>query len=161
MPIEETVGAIAEMIQAGYVRYIGSREVGPETIRRAAGRASHRRPADRIFAHQPQPRGKIFPVLDELGIGVTAYGVLSRGLLSASQPAGTGDFRTHLPRFSGDNLDRNQQLVARLKEIADDKRHHAASAWPLPGCWPSGSASCRSWERAPGLRLLRASAHLM
>ena len=64
------------------------------------------------------PEAKIFPVLDELGIGATTYGALSRGLLSSSQPASAGDFRAYLPRFTGDNLARNQQLVARLKEIA-------------------------------------------
>ncbi len=67
------------------------------------------------------PEAKIFPVLDELGIGVTAYGVLSRGLLSASKPAAAGDIRNRLPRFNGDNLVRNQQVVARLEQIADGK----------------------------------------
>src|SRR5208283_3494634 len=64
------------------------------------------------------PEQKVFPVLDELGIGVTAYGVLSRGLLSGSKPAAAGDFRAHMPRFSGDNFARNQELVAKLNQIA-------------------------------------------
>ena len=92
VPIEETVGAIAEMVKAGYVRYIGLSEVGPETIRRAA--AVHPI-VDLQIEYSLVSRGpeaKIFPVLDELGIGVTAYGVLSRGLLSGSQPAAAGTF---------------------------------------------------------------------
>ncbi len=134
VPIEDTVGAIAEMIQAGYVRYIGLSEVGPETIRRAV--AIH--PVTDLQIEYSLvsrgPEAKIFPVLDELGIGVTAYGVLSRGLLSASQPAASNDFRIRLPRFSGDNLVRNQQLVAKLKQIADAKgitTAQLAVAWVL------------------------------
>jgi aryl-alcohol dehydrogenase-like predicted oxidoreductase len=134
VPIEDTIGAIADMIQAGYVRHIGLSEVGPETIRRAA--AVHPI-ADLQIEYSLISRGpeeKIFPLLSELGISVTAYGVLSRGLLSSSQPAATGDFRARLPRFSGDNLARNQQLVARLREIASGKgitQAQLAVAWVL------------------------------
>ena len=115
VPIEDTIGAIAEMVQAGYVRHIGLSEVGPETIRRAA--AVHPIVDLQIeYALVSRgPEAKIFPVLEELGIGVTAYAVLSRGLLSASQPAGEGDFRAHMPRFRAENLARNQQLVERLR----------------------------------------------
>lgn len=80
------------------------------------------------------PEAKIFPVLEELGIGVTAYAVLSRGLLSASQPAGEGDFRAHMPRFRAENLARNQQLVERLREIASARgitQVQLAVAWAL------------------------------
>jgi aryl-alcohol dehydrogenase-like predicted oxidoreductase len=118
VPIEETIGAIAEMIKAGYVRHIGLSEVGPETIRRAAKVHPIVDLQIEYSLISRRPEEKIFPVLDELGIGVTAYGVLSRGLLSASQPAAKGDIRNRLPRFNGDNLARNQELVARLKEIA-------------------------------------------
>ncbi len=134
VPIEETVGAIAEMIKAGYVRYIGLSEVGPETIRRAA--AVHPI-VDLQIEYSLVSRGpetKIFPLLDALGIGVTAYGVLSRGLLSASQPAAAGDIRAHLPRFKGANLNHNQQLVARLREIAEGKgitQAQLSVAWVL------------------------------
>jgi aryl-alcohol dehydrogenase-like predicted oxidoreductase len=134
VPIEDTIGAIADMIQAGYVRHIGLSEVGPETIRRAA--AVHPI-VDLQIEYSLISRGpeeKIFPLLSELGISVTAYGVLSRGLLSSSQPAATGDFRARLPRFSGDNLARNQQLVARLREIASGKgitQAQLAVAWVL------------------------------
>jgi aryl-alcohol dehydrogenase-like predicted oxidoreductase len=112
VPIEETIGAIAEMVKAGYVRHIGLSEVGPETIRRAA--AVHPI-ADLQIEYalvSRMPEVKIFPVLAELGIGATTYGALSRGLLSGSQPAPAGDFRAHLPRFTGANLERNRKLVA-------------------------------------------------
>lgn len=134
VPIEETVGAIAEMVKAGYVRAIGLSEMGPETIRRAA--AVHPI-ADLQIEYSllsRAPEEKIFPLLDELGIGVTAYGVLSRGLLSASKPAAAGDFRARLPRFTGENLRRNQELIARLKRIAEDKgvtQSQLAIAWVL------------------------------
>src|SRR5579864_5384131 len=104
VPIEDTVGAIAEMVKAGYVRYIGLSEVGPETIRRAA--AVHPI-VDLQIEYSLISRGPetaIFPVLDELGIATTAYGVLSRGLLSGSPTTGPSDLRSHLPRFTGDNL---------------------------------------------------------
>jgi aryl-alcohol dehydrogenase-like predicted oxidoreductase len=118
VPIEETVGAIADMIKAGYVRHVGLSEVGPETIRRAA--AVHPI-VDLQIEYSLISRGpeqKIFPVLDELGIGVTAYGVLSRGLLSGWRPTAQGDYRAHMPRFSGDNFVRNVELVAKLGQIA-------------------------------------------
>jgi aryl-alcohol dehydrogenase-like predicted oxidoreductase len=119
VPIEETVGAIADMIKAGYVRHVGLSEVGPETIRRAA--AIHPI-VDLQIEYSLISRGpedKIFPFLRELGIAVTAYGVLSRGLLSGSSIAGPGDIRNRFPRFAADNLAQNQQLVARLKQIAE------------------------------------------
>jgi aryl-alcohol dehydrogenase-like predicted oxidoreductase len=134
VPIEETVGAIADMVKAGYVRHIGLSEVGPETIRRAA--AVH--PIVDLQVEYSlvsrSPEAKIFPVLEEFGIAATAYGVLSRGLLSSSQPAAEGDFRSRLPRFTGDNLANNQALVSRLREIAGDKgvtQVQLAIAWVL------------------------------
>jgi aryl-alcohol dehydrogenase-like predicted oxidoreductase len=134
VPIEETIGAIAEMVKAGYVRYIGLSEVGPETIRRAAAMHPIVDLQIEYALVSRSPEAKIFPVLDELGIGATTYGALSRGLLSSSQPASAGDFRAYLPRFTGDNLARNQQLVARLKEIAAAKgitQVQLALAWVL------------------------------
>lgn len=121
VPIEDTIGAIAELIDAGYVRYIGLSEVGPETIRRAAAVHPIVNLQIEYSLISRRPEENIFPVLDELGIGVTAYGVLSRGLLSASQPAETGDIRTRFPRFKDENLAQNQQLVAKLREIAHGK----------------------------------------
>ncbi|HET6207470.1 MAG TPA: aldo/keto reductase [Terracidiphilus sp.] len=118
VPIEDTVGAIADLIKAGYVRHAGLSEVGPETIRRAA--AVHPI-VDLQIEYSLVSRGpeaKIFPVLDELGMGATAYGVLSRGLLSSSPVAGPEDFRSHFPRFQGENRAANQRIVGRLRELA-------------------------------------------
>jgi aryl-alcohol dehydrogenase-like predicted oxidoreductase len=119
VPIEDTIGAIADMIKAGYVRYIGLSEVGAETIRRAA--AVHPI-ADLQIEYSLISRGpeaKIFPALKELGIAVTAYGVLSRGLLSGSPIQGVGDIRNRFPRFAAENRARNQRLVTRLKQTAE------------------------------------------
>ena len=134
VPIEETVGAIAEMIKAGYVRHIALSEVGVDTIRRA--HAVHPI-ADLQIEYSlisRSPEESIFPALEEMGIGITAYGVLSRGLLSGSATAGKGDFRSHLPRFSGENLAANQRLVQTLQAIAAAKNCTAsqlAIAWVL------------------------------
>lgn len=132
VPIEDTIGAIADLVKAGYVRAIGLSEVGVDTIRRA--HAVH--PICDLQIEYAlvsrNPEAKIFPVLAELGIGVTAYGVLSRGLLSGSLPTGKGDFRAHLPRFSGDNLTRNQVLVNTLKTLAAEK---GASPTQLAIAW--------------------------
>jgi aryl-alcohol dehydrogenase-like predicted oxidoreductase len=134
VPIEETIGAISELVKAGYVRHIGLSEVGSQTIRRA--HAVH--PISDLQIEYSlisrNPEKEIFPVLQELGIGVTAYGVLSRGLLSGSKPAGSRDFRAYLPRFTGENLVQNQRLVEALKQIAREKEISAsqlAIAWVL------------------------------
>ena len=119
VPIEDTVGAIADMIKAGYVRHIGLSELGPETIRRAAAVHPIVDLQIEFSLISRSPQAKIFPVLSELGIAVTAYGVLSRGLLSGSSISGSGDMRNRFPRLAADNLARNQQLVARLKQIAE------------------------------------------
>ncbi|MBC7769374.1 MAG: aldo/keto reductase [Phycisphaerales bacterium] len=123
VPIEDTVGAIADLVKAGYVRHIGLSEAGAETIRRA-----HKvHPiADLQIEYAILSRGverDILPTLRELGIGVTAYGVLSRGLISESALAGgsQGGFRAHSPRFQGENLNKNLALVAALKTIATEK----------------------------------------
>jgi len=134
VPVEDTIGAIAEMIQAGYVRRIGLSEVGSATIRRA--QAVHPI-ADLQIEYSLLSRGpeeKIFPLLAELGIGVTAYGVLSRGLLSGSSTSGRGDFRAHLPRFLGENFTRNQVLVKELQSLAAERNispSQLAIAWVL------------------------------
>jgi aryl-alcohol dehydrogenase-like predicted oxidoreductase len=134
VPIEDTIGAIADLVKAGWVRAIGLSEVGPETIRRA--RAVH--PITDLQIEYSlisrSPEAKIFPLLAELGIGVTAYGVLSRGLLSGSTFGAPGDFRARLPRFSGENLARNRELVARLETLAAAKGikpTQLAIAWVL------------------------------
>jgi aryl-alcohol dehydrogenase-like predicted oxidoreductase len=122
VPIEDTVGAIKEMIEAGYVRHVGLSEVGAETIRRA--HAVH--PVNDLQIEYSLisrgVEGEILATLRELGVGLTAYGVLSRGLISGhwspDRGGAAGDFRSHIPRFSAENLDRNLALVERLREVA-------------------------------------------
>ncbi|MFD2183270.1 aldo/keto reductase [Rhodoplanes azumiensis] len=136
VPIEETVGAIADLVTAGWVRHIGLSEVGAATIRRAA--AVHPI-SDLQIEYSLISRGleeTILPVLRELGIGVTAYGVLSRGLISGhwskEAPTAANDFRAHSPRFQGDNVDRNLALVAALRQVAQARGltvAQAAIAW--------------------------------
>jgi aryl-alcohol dehydrogenase-like predicted oxidoreductase len=133
VPIEDTVGAISELVKAGYVRAIGLSEVGVDTVVRA--HAVHPI-ADLQIEYSLLSRGPerdIFPRLQQLGIGVTAYGVLSRGLLSGARP-GKGDFRGMLPRFSGENRERNQKLVEALEALARKKGCRPAQlaiAWVL------------------------------
>ena len=137
VPIEDTVGAIAELIDAGYVRHIGLSEVGAETIRRA--HAVHPI-TDLQIEYSLISRGiedEILPACRELGIAVTAYGVLSRGLIGghfSRDSIGPGDWRAHSPRFQGENLDRNLELVAALREVAEVRGltvAQAAFAWVL------------------------------
>jgi aryl-alcohol dehydrogenase-like predicted oxidoreductase len=134
VPIEDTVGAIAEMIQAGYVRYLGLSEMGAETIRRA--HAVHSVTALQI-EYSLMSRGieaVILPTVRELGIGVTAYGIMSRGLLSTSsaREIGPADPRSRFPRFRGENLKRNLDLLAALEKIANE---HAVSTAQLAIAW--------------------------
>ncbi|WP_405947868.1 aldo/keto reductase [Streptomyces prunicolor] len=138
VPIEETVGAIAELVEQGYVRHIGLSEVGADTIRRAAATAPI---ADVQLEYALITRGiedRILPVTRELGISVTAYGVLSRGLISGhfttDRQLGASDFRAHSPRFQGENLQRNLTLVEQLRKLAEQKGVSVAQlaiAWVL------------------------------
>jgi aryl-alcohol dehydrogenase-like predicted oxidoreductase len=135
VPIEETVGAVAEMIDAGYVRYVGLSEAGAQTIRRAQA-------AQPITALQIEYslmsrsiEGEILPTVRELGIGVTAYGILSRGLLSTDTARlGAGDPRRRFPRFHDGNLERNLGLLGALEKIAQQRGATTAQlaiAWVL------------------------------
>jgi len=138
VPVEDTVGAISEMIRAGYVRHVGLSEAGSETIRRACS-------VHRIAALQIEyglvSRGveqDILPTLRELGVSLVAYGVFSRGLLTNRFPGpegpSQGDIRSHFPRFQGENLGRNRQLILRLEEIAREMGFSVAQlavAWIL------------------------------
>ena len=134
VPIEDTIGAIADLVKAGYVRAIGLSEVGADTIRRA--HAVHPM-ADIQIEYSlvsRSPEARIFPLLTELGIGVTAYGVLSRGLLSGSTPTAPTDFRARLPRFSAENRAQNDRLVDVLRALAAEKHlqpSQLAIAWVL------------------------------
>ncbi len=120
VPIEDTIGAIATLIERGYVRHVGLSEVGADTIRRA--HATHPI-ADLQIEYSlasRRPEQSIFPTLEELGISATLYGVLSRGLLAGSVVGGGGDFRAVLPRFAGDAGTRNAAAVAALRGLADE-----------------------------------------
>ncbi|KQX82496.1 aldo/keto reductase [Streptomyces sp. Root1310] len=138
VPIEETVGAIAELVEKGYVRHIGLSEVGAETIRKAAATAPI---ADLQIEYALISRGierSILPVTRELGISITAYGVLSRGLISGhftpDRKLAANDFRLYSPRFQGDNLQHNLNLVEALRKIAEQKGVSVAQiaiAWVL------------------------------
>jgi aryl-alcohol dehydrogenase-like predicted oxidoreductase len=134
VPIEEVIGAMADLVKAGYVRHIGLSEVGAATIRRA--HAVH--PICDLQIEYSllsrRPESRIFPLLEQLGIGITAYGVLSRGLVSGACPSEASDLRAHLPRFRGDNLQRNRALMAPLQQLAAERGATAsqlAIAWVL------------------------------
>ncbi len=137
VPIEDTIGAIAELIEAGHVRHIGLSEVGADTIRRA--HAVHPI-ADLQIEYSLISRGiedSILPTCRELGIAVTAYGILARGLIGGHwrpEAIATGDYRALTPRFQGANLDRNLALVEALREVAGARGMsvaQAAIAWVL------------------------------
>jgi aryl-alcohol dehydrogenase-like predicted oxidoreductase len=138
VPIEDTIGAISDLIKAGYVKHIGLSELGTDNIRRAQ---SVHAIADLQIEYSLFSRGierEILPTCQELGIGITAYGVLSRGLLSGhwhkDRANDTPDFRSFSPRFQGENLDRNLALVEALRSIATAKNvtvAQVAIAWVL------------------------------
>ena len=133
-PIEDTYGTLADLVKAGYIRHIGISEASAESIRRACKVAP-------IIALQIEyslvSRGveaSILPAARELGLGITAYGVLSRGLLSGSAVTSPKDLRKHLPRFRGENYEKNQALVSALRAIAEEKNATAsqvAIAWVM------------------------------
>jgi aryl-alcohol dehydrogenase-like predicted oxidoreductase len=135
VPIEDTVGAIADLVKAGYVRHIGLSEIGAQTLRRAA--AVHPI-CDLQIEYSLISRGieaQILPLARQLGVGITAYGVLSRGLISGhwhKAAFGPGDFRAHAPRFQGANADANLALVEALRNVAAARGisvAQAAIAW--------------------------------
>ena len=155
VPIEETVGAIGEMVKAGYVRHVGLSEVGAETIRHA--NATHPI-SDLQIEYSLLSRGieaEILPTCEQLGIGVTAYGVLSRGLLSGhwsrDRKTSLADFRSHAPRFSGENLERNLELVDAVRGVANEKAATVAQvavAWVLSRAdWIVPLVGARTRER--------------
>ena len=139
VPIEDTIGAVADMIQAGHVRQVGLSEVGVETIRRAFAvhPISDLQIEYSLFSRSIEAR--ILPVCRELGISLTAYGVLSRGLLGGhwtkdQKIAPNDDFRKNAPRFTAENLDQNLNLVEALRAVAVQKGMtvaQAAIAWVL------------------------------
>jgi aryl-alcohol dehydrogenase-like predicted oxidoreductase len=135
VPIEDTIGAVADMVRAGYVKHIGISELGAASIRKAA---SVHPISDLQIEYSLMSRGiedEILATCRELGIGITAYGVLSRGLLSGNWQkgsAGNGDFRAVSPRFQGENAERNIALASALRTVAEEKgitASQAAIAW--------------------------------
>jgi aryl-alcohol dehydrogenase-like predicted oxidoreductase len=150
VPIEDTIAAIAGLVQAGYVRHIGLSEAGAETI----ARAQRVHPiVDLQIEYSLASRGperSIFPALARLGIGATLYGIFSRGLLTGSKPQGRGDGRTFFPRFAPGNLGQNAGVVAKVQRFADDRGMSAgqlALAWVRarqPGFVPLVGAKTRA-----------------
>jgi aryl-alcohol dehydrogenase-like predicted oxidoreductase len=137
-PIEETVGALAELVQAGTVRYIGLSEAAPATIRRAHAVHPITALQTEYSLWSRDPEEEILPTLRELGIGLVAYSPLGRGFLTGQirrpEDLEEGDFRRHNPRFQGENFQKNLDLVARVEEIAQEKGVTAgqlALAWVL------------------------------
>ena len=138
VPIEETVGAMSELVEAGKVRHLGLSEASAETIRRA--HAVH--PVTALQSEYSlwtrDPEDGVLPTCRDLGIGFVAYSPLGRGFLTgqirSADGFAEGDFRGNLPRFQGENFQRNLDLVARVEEIADEKGStpgQVALAWVL------------------------------
>ncbi|SKB89309.1 Predicted oxidoreductase [Arthrobacter sp. 49Tsu3.1M3] len=122
VPIEETVGAMAELVQAGKVRHLGLSEASADTVRRAHAVHPITALQTEYSLWEREPETKVFPVLAELGIGFVPYSPLGRGFLTGQfrspEDFPADDFRRHSPRFQGENFDRNLQLVDRVKELA-------------------------------------------
>jgi aryl-alcohol dehydrogenase-like predicted oxidoreductase len=135
-PIEETVGAMAELVAAGKVRHLGLSEAGAETIRRAHAVHPIAAVQTEFSLWTRHVEDEILPTLRELGIGLVAYSPLGRGFLSGrfSSPdeLDAGDFRRHGPRFTGANLEANRRLVERVMQLADE---HGCTAGQLALAW--------------------------
>jgi aryl-alcohol dehydrogenase-like predicted oxidoreductase len=138
-PIEETVGALAELVQEGKVRHIGLSEAAPDTIRRAHAVHPITAVQTEYSLWSRDVEVEVLPTLRELGIGLVAYSPIGRGFLAGrftnpEQELDEGDFRRSNPRFTGENLERNQQLAAKLRELAEEKgatSGQLALAWVL------------------------------
>ena len=120
VPIEDTIGAIRDLVQAGYVRHIGLSEVGALTILRASKVHPIVDLQIEYSLASRKPEREIFPRLQQLGISATLYGIFSRGLLTGSKPAGKSDFRSYFPRFATENQRKNSEAVSQLKGFAAD-----------------------------------------
>ncbi|SDL75369.1 aldo/keto reductase [Arthrobacter sp. ok362] len=145
VPIEETVGAMAELVQAGKVRHLGLSEASADTVRRAHAVHPITALQTEYSLWEREPETKVFPVLAELGIGFVPYSPLGRGFLTGQfrtpDDFAADDFRRHSPRFQGENFARNLQLVDRVKEMADAK-----------GCTPAQLAL--AWLLAQGAHIV-------
>ena len=142
VPIEETVGAIAAMVKAGYVRHIGLSEVGADTLRRAHGVHPICDVQLEYSLLSRSIEAAVLPACRELGVAVTAYGVMTRGLLTGQWTAGQAlapsDMRAHSPRYVGANLQHNLALVDAVRVLADE---HAISVAQLAMAWVLGRGS--------------------
>ncbi|MDQ0617225.1 aryl-alcohol dehydrogenase-like predicted oxidoreductase [Arthrobacter globiformis] len=165
VPIEDTVGAMAELVEAGKVRHLGLSEASAETIRRAHGVHPITALQTEYSLWEREPETKVFPVLAELGIGFVPYSPLGRGFLTGQLRSpddfAADDFRRHSPRFQGENFTRNLQLVDRVKELAEMRSSAVRRSSLWPGCSPRASTSFpfpaprsanawpRTWARPP------------
>jgi aryl-alcohol dehydrogenase-like predicted oxidoreductase len=134
VPIEDTIGAVADLVKAGYVRHIGLSEVGVDTITRAQKVHPIVDLQIEYSLASRGPENKIFPALEKHGISATLYGIYSRGLLTGSKPGAPGDFRAFLPRFSGENRGRNADAVSAIARFAGERGMTPAQlllAWAL------------------------------
>lgn len=134
VPIEDTIGAIAELVQKGYVRHIGLSEVSPEIIRRAAAVHPIADVQLEYSLVERRPELTVFPVLEALGISATLFGVLVHGLLSGSRSTGPRDFRAILPQFSDEHRARNEAVIAQVRDFAAGRGQTPAQlciAWAL------------------------------
>jgi aryl-alcohol dehydrogenase-like predicted oxidoreductase len=155
VPIEDTVGAVADLVKAGYVRYIGLSEVGADTMRRAAKVHPICDLQIEYSLISRNPEAKIIPAMTELGVAMTAYGVVSRGLLTAS-PVTAGDARAHMPRFAGENGARNKVLGERL---ANQAAKRGASASELAIAWVRAKGAAQGVTIVPTMGM-RTRKHL-
>ena len=138
-PIEETVGALAELVQEGKVRHIGLSEAAPDTIRRAHAVHPITAVQSEYSLWSRDIEAEVLPTLRELGVGLVAYSPIGRGFLAGrftnpEQELDEGDFRRSNPRFTGENLERNQLLAAKIRELAEEKgvtSGQLALAWVL------------------------------
>ena len=152
VPIEETVSAMSDLVRAGKVRFLGICEAGPETIRRA--HAVHPLAAVQIeySLWSREVEQQVLPLCRELGIGFVAYSPLGRGFLTGTvavaSDLGESDARRNMPRFRGENLQRNRALVGELRRLAADERYTPAQLARSPGCCRVGPTSCRFPEPA-------------
>jgi aryl-alcohol dehydrogenase-like predicted oxidoreductase len=138
-PIEETVGALAELVQEGKIRHIGLSEAAPDTIRRAHAVHPITAVQSEYSLWSRDIEAEVLPTLRELGVGLVAYSPIGRGFLAGrftnpEQELDEGDFRRSNPRFTGENLERNQLLAAKIRELAEEKgvtSGQLALAWVL------------------------------
>lgn len=136
VPIEETIGAIADMIKAGFVRHIGLSEISGETLRRAHAIHPIAAVEHEYSLIDREIEDDLLPVARELGVAIVAYGVLSRGMIQSKGKVQIkpNDYRAHLPRFTGENLERNNAIVQRLQDFAAEKN---ATATQIAFAWVS------------------------